>query len=299
MKKQIQNKFNAVWLSHSSISDFLKCPRLYYLKNIWKNQNGCKVNIVSPHMSLGSAVHQVVEPLANLKVQERVAMFTTPIQILEKYETIWKKYSGKIGGFEDIETETFFKERGKKMLENVFGNPGPLIKKTVKFYTGDFIPNIYLSESDNIILCGLVDWVEYCENDDTLKVIDFKTGKNDEKEESFQLPIYKLLVESLQKRKVSSGAYWYLDRDRFPKSVELIDEDVEEIKKKILGIGLEIKKRKGGIVHDIEENFTCNNPGSCYECRDFELIKNQDLNPEKLEYLGQGEYKQDLYFIKK
>src|ERR1035437_4279352 len=38
--KMAQDKFNAVWVSHSSIGDFLKCPRLYYLHNVYKNDKG-------------------------------------------------------------------------------------------------------------------------------------------------------------------------------------------------------------------------------------------------------------------
>ncbi len=292
-----QDKYNAVWLSHSSISDFLKCPRLYYLKNIWKNKEGSKVNIVSPFLSLGSAVHQTIEPLALIKTEERMNQ-----PLLEIFNKNWEKFEGEIGGFIDRETAEIYKQQGLEMIRNVQDNPGILNKKTVKFYTGDFIPNIYLSEKDNIILCGLVDWVEYEEATDTLRVIDFKTGKNDEKEDSLQLPIYKILVEALQKRKVSKGAYWYLARDKFPKNVEILDEDLEDIKNKILEIGLDIKKRKNVVnKKDLEKNFLCERGDSCYACKQFELIKEFDENPgsvENVKYLGLGEYKQGLYFIK-
>lgn len=291
-----EDKYSAVWLSHSSISDFLKCPRLYYLKNIWKNKKGRKVNIVSPHMSLGSAVHGVIEPLANLKTEERFAN-----NLIEIYEKVWLKYSGLKGGFPDSETEKDFKERGEKMIKNVIENKGPLANKTVKFYNGDFIPNIYLSEQENIILCGLVDWVEYLEKTDSLRVIDFKTGLRDEREDSFQLPIYKILVESLQKRKVTGAAYWYLDRDKFPKSVEIVDEDLNLIKEKILKIGLEIKQKKKSAKNknEMEENFSCPY-GDCASCTDFNLIQKLDQGElvDKVMYIGVGEYKQDLYFIK-
>lgn len=289
--KQINTKYNAVWLSHSSMSDFLKCPRLYYLRNVWKNKEGNKVNIVSPSLSLGSAVHQTIEPLALLKTEERLKQ-----DLQEIFEKNWKKFEGKMGGFTDKDTENNYKEQGIQMIKTVVENPGPIARKTVKFYSGDFIPNIYLSEEENIILCGLVDWVEYEEKTDTLKVLDFKTGKNDEKEDSMQLPIYKILVESLQKRKVSGGAYWYLARDKFPRNVELLDEDVDELKKKMLDIGLDIKNRKQG--SDIEKNFECKYPGDCRNCRDFELIKDYENNKDRVEYLGLGEYKQALYFVR-
>lgn len=292
MKKQENTKYNAVWLSHSSVSDFLKCPRLYYLHNLWKNQNGRKVNLVSPNMSLGSAVHQVLEPLANLKTESRFDK-----NLLETFEEIWQKFSGINGGFESVEQELEFKQRGGKMIENVLANKGPenpICRKTVKFYSGDFIPNIYLSEKENIILCGLVDWVEYLESTDSLKVIDFKTGKYEENEDSYQLPIYKILVESLQsKRKVTAAAYWYLDRDKKPKEMEVFDEDVEEIKRKILEIGIEIKNRKTTL--DFECKYKQAGEEKCKYCDDFEKIKRGD---ESVTYLGVGDYNQDLYFIK-
>lgn len=309
----MQNKYNATWLSHSSVSDFLKCPRLYYLRNIWRNKKGNKINIVSPSLSLGLAVHQVLEPLADLKVEERLDQLCLPntllgsdvhlTKLLENYEKNWKKFTGKKGGFLDTETEEYYKNEGLLMLKNVIENPGLFEKKTVKFYSGDFIPNIFLDEQENIILCGLVDWVEYLEDEDALRVIDFKTGKNDEREDSMQLYIYKILVEGLQKRKVKCGAYWYLERDTFPKNVELPDEDVNEVKAKLLHIGLDIKKRKSS--SDMSEtNFKCKYGDTCGFCKNFELIRKftegdlSVINLNVVEYVGTGEYKQDLYLIK-
>ena len=64
------DKYKAVWVSHSSMGDFLKCPRLYYLHNVYKNpKTGRKIAIVSPHMSLGVAVHNVLENLVNFKTE--------------------------------------------------------------------------------------------------------------------------------------------------------------------------------------------------------------------------------------
>lgn len=307
-KSKAEDKYSAIWISHSSVSDFLKCERLYFLRNVWKNSNGRKINIVSPQMSLGSAVHGVIEPLATLSTLERESIITgSHIENLNnKFENIWKKYSGLMGGFESVEEEKEYKDRGLKMIQNVLQNPGPILKKTVKFYTGDFIPNIYLSEKDNIILCGLVDWVEYLDDTDSLRVIDFKTGLRDENEESMQLFIYKILVESLQKRKVESGAYWYLDRDKFYKIKEILDEDVEQVKEKLLKIGLEIKEKKSPKTgQGIEENFKCKYSESgelCKYCKEVEMIykfdKGELLNSQEVKYLGVGEYKQDLYFVK-
>jgi len=89
------DKFKATWVSHSSIGDFLECPRLYYLRNVYKDpKTGHKINIVSPHMSLGIAVHNVLEGLAEVKSEERV-----DIDLDKRFEEEWSKVTGKKGGF--------------------------------------------------------------------------------------------------------------------------------------------------------------------------------------------------------
>ncbi|KKQ37796.1 MAG: hypothetical protein US54_C0025G0014, partial [Candidatus Roizmanbacteria bacterium GW2011_GWA2_37_7] len=43
------DKFSAVWVSHTSISDFLQCPYAYYLKHVYKDpKTGHKMKIMSP-----------------------------------------------------------------------------------------------------------------------------------------------------------------------------------------------------------------------------------------------------------
>ena len=96
-----QDKYSAVWVSHSSMGDFIKCPRAYYLHNIYKDpQSKRKINIVNPALSLGIAVHEVVEGLAKFKAEDR---FKKPL--LETFEHAWKKVSGKKGGFTSPEQE--------------------------------------------------------------------------------------------------------------------------------------------------------------------------------------------------
>jgi hypothetical protein len=112
--------------------------------------------------------------------------------------------------------------------------------------------------------------------------------------------------------------------------VQLFDEDVEDVKNKILNVGKEIKIKKED--KNFPESFECkykNEFGeSCRHCREFEAIfeyensKSKDINQNefyefqvnlfdveksenvkneiyKVKYLGVGEFKQDLYFVKK
>lgn len=286
------DKYSAVWVSHSSMGDFIKCPRLYYLHNVYKNpKTGKKINLVSPALSLGSAVHEVVEGLAEYPAEKR---FENPEALLERFEKTWEKFKGKKGGFKTEEEENIAKARGIEMIKRVIQNPGPLQKKIVKIKEGanGMLPNFYLSEKDDIILCGRIDWLEYKEEDDSIHILDFKTGKNEESGESLQLPIYQLLLDRLQKRKVSGASYWYLDSEDKPKEVALpkLDESFERVYKvaKAVSDARTLALRVGA-----EKAFKCpRGEGGCFGCIPFEKIIRGEA-----EFLGEGEWKQEMYML--
>ena len=128
-------------------------------------------------------------------------------------------------------------------------------------------PNFYLSEPDNIILSGKIDWLEYVPEDDSVRVIDFKTGKNDEDKDSLQLPIYALFLNNpnIQKRRVSGAAYWYIDRNNEPTDVVL--PDIKNAKDRVLAVAIKVKNARDVGV------FTCPyGPQGCFSCRPFEKI---------------------------
>lgn len=283
----VQDKYSSVWVSHSSISDFLKCPRLYFLRNVYKNERGKKINLTSPALSLGQAVHGTLEGLARYKAEER---FLKPLE--NSFEEEWKKISGKLGGFKNEQEEKEAKERGRNMILKVIKNPGPLAQKTVKLPLAhnNMPPNFFLSEDENIILNGKIDWLEYIPEDDSIRVIDFKTGKNEEKENSLQLPIYLLLLNNLQKRKVSGAAYWYLERDDKPVLTEL--PEAEKAYERVLEIARKVK-----IAREKQE-FNCPKGGvpeggsGCFACRPFEKILRGET-----EFVGLGGYGQEMYIV--
>src|SRR3989338_9592657 len=171
-------KYDAVWVSHSSMGDFLKCPRAYYLHNVYKNPDtGRKITIVSPALALGSAVHATLEALKTVPVEERLRR-----DLPANFEAEWtRSASGKKGGFTSSDEEAAARARGRAMVERVVAHPGPIAQKTVKLKESknDMPPNFVLSEDDNIILCGVIDWLEYGEHDDSGRIIDFKTGKKE------------------------------------------------------------------------------------------------------------------------
>ncbi|MBP9691311.1 PD-(D/E)XK nuclease family protein [Candidatus Woesebacteria bacterium] len=272
-----QDKYSAVWVSHTSISDFVQCPRAYFLKHIYRDpKTGHKIKIMSAPLALGQVVHEVIESLSTLPVEQRFQRM-----LMERYDEAWKNVTGKRGGFMNIEDEDRYKRKGREMISRVNKNPGPLVRKAVKIK--EELPYYWLSEEDNIILCGKIDWLEYIPENDSVHIIDFKTSKYDEDENSLQLPIYYLLVTNTQKRTVEKASYWYLERNDELTPKELPDEKTSF--ERVIDVARQMKAARQLKI------FTCPSDG-CRSCTPYEKIIN-----------GEGEivfvdtYKTDVYIM--
>lgn len=272
------DKYNATWVSHSSINDFLNCPRLYYLRHVYKDpRTNNKLQVMNPYLALGLAVHDIVESLSVLPTEERLT-----VPLTKKYESNWKNYSGKKGGFRSKSEEQEFYDRGYAMLERVQNNPGPITNKAVKITREDFPPHYWLSEDDEIMISGKIDWLEYLPDTDTVHIIDFKTGRTEEKEDSLQLPIYLLLATNTQKRGVERASYWYLDRDDAPIEMEL--PEISKAYDDVMKVAKRVKLARQ------LEHFKCPRDG-CKHCLPYE-----DILKGKGELIGNSSY-QDIYII--
>jgi ATP-dependent helicase/DNAse subunit B len=273
------DKYTAVWVSHTSISDWLKCPRAYYLKNVFRDPvTKHKIKLMSPALALGQSVHEVLESLSQLP---RGSRFSEPLP--NKFDRAWEKVKGERGGFTNEEVEYQYKKRGLDMLARVYNHPGPINNLSVKIQMD--LPYYWLSEEDNIILCGKVDWLEYLPDTDSVHIIDFKTGKVQEEENSLQLPIYSLLVANCQKRKATKASYWYLSESDTLTEKSL--PNLADAKKQILDIAKQIK-----LARQINR-FKCKNgEDGCFACKPFESILNKQAR-----LVGQDEYGADVYIV--
>jgi hypothetical protein len=252
-----QDKYSAVWVSYSSISDFLNCPRLYYLKNIYRSPStGNKVQLASPSLSLGYVVHEVLDYVSTIPLKDR---FKEPFTVI--LSRFWHLVSGLKGGFTDKDLEQEYKNRAEAMLSYCFKNPGPLANLAVKIKMD--LPHYYLSKKENIILCGKLDWLEYLKESESVHIIDFKTGTRVEKSDSLQLPIYYLLATNCQHRPVVQQSYWYLDQQATPQAQPIPNYD--QIEKMVLEIALKIKTARK------LSAFKCSS-GGCSYCRPYEQI---------------------------
>lgn len=271
------DKFSAVWLSHSSITTFKHCPRAYYLSSIYRDpRSGHKISLITPSMALGSVVHTVLESLSILPTEHRF-----DISLIERFSSAWLKVSSQMGGFSDQATEDSYKKRGEDMLRRVMAHPGPLLNKAVKIKMD--LPYYWISEEDNLILCGKLDWLEYLETEDSVHIIDFKTGGGEESVESLQLPIYYLLAHNCQTHPVKKASYWYIARSDLLTEKKL--PNLDKSRELVLKIGKEIKLARS------LERFKCSEGESgCKHCLPFERI----LRGEAI-FVGEGGYGADLY----
>ncbi len=274
----MKDKYSAVWVSHSSISDYLKCPRAYYLRNVYHDpKTNRKISVIEPPLALGQAVHEALEALQTLPVEERLT-----VPLTERFEKAWTNITGRKGGFTDTDQERKFKERAAAMIVRVMKHPGPLTKKAIKIRQE--LPSYWLSEEDNIILCGKIDWLEYIEDSDSVRIIDFKTGKFDEDPDSLQLPIYYLLATHTQTKPVSGISYWYLDRDDEPMDMKLPDTGTSEQRILTLAKKVALARKLG--------HFKCHENG-CRACMPYETVL-----AGKATFVGLNTYGQDLYILK-
>ncbi len=120
-----------------------------------------------------------------------------------------------------------------------------------------------------------------------MEIIDFKTSRQQEGEDSLQLPIYHLLVKNCQNREVTAASYWYLDSsDKLtPKKLS----DLKEAQEKILKIAKRMKLQKS------LNKFDCpSGVAGCRACRPYEAILRGEAK-----LVGLDDYKADIYVLNK
>lgn len=266
---------DAIYLSHTSLKDFAKCPRSYYLKNIYRDpKTNFKLQIASPYITLGACEHDAIDWF--LKLEQK----PSKDELFAQFRNFWRKFRGKRGGFISLEEEASFGKRGLLMLENFFQN-WQILEKSVpplKF------PK-YVMHGD-VVLIGNFDFVGQM-SDGSLHIVDFKTGSKDE-DSPVQLYLYAILAESNFQKPVSKMSYWYLDRDDKPRDVVLdpLDSTLEWLTQQTKQIKQAVKRN---------EWFCVKGEGLCWECRQYQALID-----------GIGEFmfsdfafKKDIYFLDK
>lgn len=267
---------DTIFLSPSSIANFEMCPQLYYYRNVYKNpETNLRIEVMKPSLALGQAIHSALN---------RFLYFSEPPRykenLLNAFKFFWKNYEGEKGGFFSKQEEEFYKERGGMMLER-FWKDAPF-KDSVACKLPSFIK---ATLTKTLLLTGKIDWMEV--EDNKVQIIDFKTGQQEQTEDSLQLPIYALIAKELFGAKEIKASYWYLDRDSEIKEFEI--KDLEEIKRKII--------QKGEVIRKAREtnSFPCSSGfASCRYCEDYLAVVNKKA---KLVNVDPVFWKRETYII--
>jgi hypothetical protein len=265
----------AIFLSPSSLADFDKCPQLYYYRNVYRSARGLKIQLINPALALGQTVHDALDQFLRPPPVQR-----TKDELDRIYGLVWGNVGGEKGGFGSLQEEAEYKKRGEQMLDRFWANEHFQETEGVKIPS---FPKVELG--NDLILTGKLDWVE--KEGDSYKVVDFKTGKNEEREDSWQMPIYAFLVSRVLKTDKISACYWYLDKDDQLMACTLPD----------LGKTLAYLRQKGEIVKMVRQtnSFRCQSgKESCWACRDFLAITQ---GKGKLVSVDPVNRKQEIYIV--
>lgn len=264
---------NALFISYTGLKDYTRCPRSFYLKNIYRDpKTGYKLQIAGSNMTLGAVVHDTLKWFLQMDRQ------VTKTALIRKFKNLWLKYRGKRGGFASVEDEASFGKRGLQILDNFWSN-AKILEPSLQ--TDDFLK---FKLDEITFLNGRVDFLGQLP-DGSIHVLDFKTGSKDE-EDSLQLYIYAILAESNLQKPVSKISYWYLDRDSVPKQAVLdsLGEKLDWLKKK----AKEIRKVLAA------GNWVC--VGGRNLCRDCQVY--QDIIDGKGEFqFSDDSFKKQVYYI--
>ena len=207
------------YISPNKLKIWLECPRKYwhyYLHEPTKYKEPPR-----PYYTLGEAVHNTLNSFFSLVSQIR--SHERLFDLLERY---WQAARNQEGGFKDAAEEKIYKDRAVSMLENFFQ------KEDVTITPFKLSPSStkYIPLNDTVMLGGIIDRVDL-EPDDSLHIIDYKTGKED-RDDPYQLSMYAILARNWLKKPVSKLSYLHLESGNW--STDSSNEEKEEDTKRFV-----------------------------------------------------------------
>lgn len=224
---------------------FDQCPKQYhfsYLDPVYSKMKGELKKL--PHNiwsfnTLGKAVHNAITLFYHLPPEER-----TEEDLKKHLKETWRSEVmgnknpplGKWGGFASLDEEREAYGQALLMLKNFLKMA--LAEPEIEYLpTQDFsrsiedYKNLIKPLSEDFDISGKFDLI--IRNDDgSLHVIDFKTGKKED-DDDFQLKFYKLLAEENFQKPVGRASFYFLKTSN-KKEFDLSQEKTEKIKNLIL-----------------------------------------------------------------
>ena len=227
VKKMIEIDFGKIY-SFSKLKRFENCPLnyyFYYLDPKWKGFQKPR-----SYKTKGQAVHGAITLFYYLPQKKR-----TFKNLKECLSQAWFSELnplkdpplGQIGGFKDLHHERLEYAQSLKLLKNFLetAEPNPPIfflpTEKIKDSFDDY-EELIKPLNESFYVSGKFDRIDQLK-DGSLRIIDFKTSKNNEDE--FQLIFYKLLAELNFQVPVKTVSFYYLNKK------QISNLDVSNIKR--------------------------------------------------------------------
>lgn len=205
--------------THFRVNTYETCPKKYYFEYIdeYISAHKRELRVKRPDSTLGINVHDTLKYFFKLPLEVRTAKRLTNI-----LWQVWGKTRGKKGGFENDEQEREYYKRALIMLSN-FYKKADLNPKIFYLPVDESYKDLLKVPYDkDLVIGGKIDRID--KNDDgTLRIIDYKTGK--EKDDRFQIAIYGMVAERYFNIPTPVGSLYYL----FSGTVKIIEIN-EELK---------------------------------------------------------------------
>ncbi|HMT01169.1 MAG TPA: PD-(D/E)XK nuclease family protein [Candidatus Absconditabacterales bacterium] len=210
--------------SHSRISTYEKCPLQFRFRYIDGYAKGMSED--SLILSLGKAVHSALEQLYK---KIKILVIPKKEEVLSWFDQIRKKELSSFTTQYDEQTQKDFQLRGVIYIQEFYEKYYPFNQSRPSALE----EKIMIQLMDGVHFSGVVDRIDF--KDDTLYVIDYKTGSsiptNSQDSAKNQLLIYGLAMQSRYEGKYKKmiGKVIYL---HFSKEVEfeMTPEMIEEVK---------------------------------------------------------------------
>ena len=284
--------------SPSKLGLFEKCPKSYhftYLDPIYSKMKAdlrkMPENIFS-FFTLGRAVHNAITLFFHAQEDDRTwENLKNTLKGTWTSEAQWNKKPplGESGGFKTLEEEREAYNQGLLMLKKFFSIypknlkitylPTPDIRHSIQDFQ-DLITPI----NENFDISGKFDLITENE-DESLHIIDFKTGKSEDSG-SFQLKFYKVLAEEKFKRPVNKASFFFL-RSGNQKEFELDKQDVNGLKDEII--------KKIDLINQTKE-FEPKPSNSCKFCIFKNFCSEKEKVKEFTKEIKEEDYADDLPF---
>jgi putative RecB family exonuclease len=231
--------------SPSKLDMFEKCPKsyhFYYLDPIYSKMKTDLKKMpenIFGFNTLGRAVHNAITLFFHAPEDDRTwENLKNTLKGTWTSEFQWNKKPplGEWGGFKTLEEEKQTYNQALLMLKNFFEIqpkslkieylPTPDLRHSIQDYQ-----NLIRSLTEDFDISGKFDLIAQNE-DETLHIIDFKTGKKEDNN-SFQLKFYKVLAEENFKKPVSKASFFFLKSGNI-KEFDLNNQTKENLKDEIV-----------------------------------------------------------------